>query len=376
MHDEDLTEEQRLLHQTTEQFIEEQLPVSATRKLHGDPLGYDRTWLSRTADLGWYSMLVSEKYGGGSMTEHPLMDLATIADSIGRHLQPGPFVPMNVVGAAVSEYGTDAQREELLPKITAAEVVATWAPFDSAGRWDAGAALEVRRLGDQIALNGLRGFVADAQSADYVLATGRCDGEPVQVIVPVVTPGVSVEALTCYDLSRRMADVSLDDVRLPAAALLGGAEPCGAASLERQLQVAVVLACSETVGALDAMFWMTVDYAKDRVAFGRPIGSFQALKHVMADQMLHLESCKAATAEAASAVDRFAGDAAEIASMAAAYIDEHATLIAQECLQVHGGIGFTWEHDLHLYMRRVRTTTSMWCQKAWHHERIAEVCAL
>ena len=376
MDDEDLTEEQRMLRQTTTQFIEEQLPVSATRALHDDPIGYDRTWLSRTADLGWYSMLISEKYGGGSMTAHPLVDLTTIADSVGRYLQPGPFIPMNVVGAAVSEFGTDGQRDELLPKIVAAEIVATWAPFDSSGEWDGGAGLQVSRDGERLVLSGLRGFVPEAQSADYLLVPGRCDGEPVQIIVPTGTAGVGVEALTCYDLSRRIAEVSFDDVCLPAAAILGAAENPATESLERQLQIAVVLACAETVGALDAMFSMTVDYSKDRIAFGRPIGSFQALKHVMADQMLYLESCKAATAEAAHVVDRGADDAAEIVSMAAACLDEYASQIAQECLQVHGGIGFTWEHDLHLYMRRIRTNTSLWCEKAWHYERICEVCAL
>lgn len=376
MYDEDLTEEQQMLHQTTTQFISEQLPVSATRALHDDPIGYDRSWLSRTADLGWYSMLIAEKYGGGSITGHPLVDLTTIADSVGRYLQPGPFIGMNIVGAAVSEFGTDAQREDLPAKIAAGEVVATWAPFGSAGEWDVGAGLTVSREGQQIVLSGLRGFVPDAQSADYVLAAGQCDGEPVQVIVPTATAGVGVEALTCYDLSRRIADVTFDGVRLPVESILGAAESVAVENLERQLQIAVVLACAETVGALDAMFSMTVEYAKDRIAFGRPIGSFQALKHVMADQMLCLEGCKAATAEAAQVVDRDAEDAAEIVSMTAAYVDEYATQIAQECLQVHGGIGFTWEHDLHLYMRRVRTTTSMWCEKAWHYERICEVCAL
>ncbi|OBH50406.1 acyl-CoA dehydrogenase family protein [Mycobacterium sp. E2479] len=376
MDDEDLTEEQRMLHQTTRQFIEEQLPVAATRMLHDDPMGYDRAWLSRTADLGWYSMLIAEKYGGGSITGRPLVDLTTIADSVGRYLQPGPFIPMNVVSAAISEFGTDAQREDLLPKIASADVVATWAPFDPVGEWDAGASLEVSRDGEQIVLRGVRGFVPEAQSCDYLLAAGRCGGEPVQIIVPTQTAGLGVEALTCYDLSRRVAEVSFDGVRLPAAAVLGSAEAAATQNLERQLQIAVVLACAETVGALDAMFSMTVEYSKDRIAFGRPIGSFQALKHVMADQLLFLESCKAATAEAARVVDRGADDAAEIASMTAAYVDEYATQIAQECLQVHGGIGFTWEHDLHLYMRRIRTTTSMWCEKAWHYERICEVCAL
>ncbi len=365
-----------MLHRTTIEFIEDQLPIAATRALHDDPMGYDREWLTRTADLGWYSMLIPEEYGGGSITDNALVDLTAIADSVGRYVQPGPFLPMNVVGAAISEFGTDAQREKLLPKIATGQLVATWAPFGSDGEWDMGADLVVSRDDAEVVLNGSRGFVLEAPSADYLLVVGELDGEPVQVVVPAAADGVGVEALISLDLSRRIGEVTFENVRLPAAAVLGEAQTEAAGSLERQLQIAVVLACADTVGALDAMFAMTVDYSKSRIAFGRPIGSFQALKHVMADQLLYLESCRAATAEAARVVGVASDDAAEIVSMTAAYVGDYATQIAQECLQVHGGIGFTWEHDLHLFMRRARASTSMWCDKAWHYERICEVSAL
>jgi alkylation response protein AidB-like acyl-CoA dehydrogenase len=375
MDDEDLTEEQRMLHQATTEFIEAQLPVSATRALHDDPAGYTAKWLTGTAELGWYSMLITEEHGGGSVTGNGLLDLTAIADSVGRYVQPGPFLTMNVVGAAISEFGTDAQRAALLPRIVAGELVATWAPFDSAGSWDAGAGLRATRDGADIVLSGSRGFVTDAASSESMLVVCHLDGTPAQVLVDTNTAGVGVEPLTCFDLSRRIGEVTFNDVRLPVDAVLGDSSAGTSEQLERQLQIAVVLACAETVGALDAMFAMTVEYSKNRIAFGRPIGSFQALKHTMADQLLQLESCKAATAEAAKAVAERSAEAAEIVSMAAAYVDEYASEIAQKCLQVHGGIGFTWEHDLHLFMRRVRVNTSMWCEKAWHYERLCEVCA-
>ena len=134
--------------------------------------------------------------------------------------------------------------------------------------------------------------------------------------------------------------------------------------------MAVALGCAETVGALDALFTMTVAYAKDRVAFGRPIGSFQAIKHVLADLALHLEGCKAAAVEAARVVDARADDAAEVVSMAASYIGEKANEIAQQCLQVHGGIGYTWEHDLHLLMRRTRVNSALYGEPTWHRSRL------
>jgi|KBSSwiStaDraftv2_1062776.scaffolds.fasta_scaffold00081_3 alkylation response protein AidB-like acyl-CoA dehydrogenase len=375
MEDRDLTDEQRLLHQATVDFIADKLPMAAVRKLRDDPVGYDRNWLCGTAQLGWYSMLIAEEHGGGDVTGHPIVDLAVVADSVGRHLQPGPFIPMNVVGAALSEYGTATQRKELLPRIAAGELVATWAPLAGDGSWDAGAGLSVTRDEDEIVLRGSRGFVVEAPSADHLLAVGTLDGVPVQVVVATSSVGVDVETLACFDLSRRVGRITFDDVRLPAPDLLGDGSGETTEQLERQLQIAVVLACAETIGALDEMFSMTVEYSKTRVAFGRPIGSFQALKHAMADQLLHLEGCKAAVAEATRIVDERGSDAAEIVSMTAAYVDEYASRIAQQCLQVHGGIGFTWEHDLHLYMRRIRTTTSLWCERAWHYERLCEVCA-
>jgi alkylation response protein AidB-like acyl-CoA dehydrogenase len=373
---EDLTEEQRMLHQATTEFIEAQLPLEAGRALHGDPVGYPRKWFAGTAELGWYSMLIAEAYGGGSVTGHGLLDLTMIADSVGRYLQPGPFLTMNVVGAAISDVGTAAQRAAVLPQIVSGELAITWAPFDSAGRWDLGAGLRATLDGPDIVLSGSRGFVTDAVSAGSVLLVCELDGTPAQVLVDATTTGVGVEPLSCFDVTRRIGELTFDDVRIPADALLGSSTDGTAEQLERQLQIAVVLACAETVGALDAMFTMTVEYSKDRIAFGRPIGSFQALKHAMADQLLQLESCKAATAEAAIAVDAGSAEAAEIVSMAAAYVDEYASEIAQQSLQVHGGIGFTWEHDLHLFMRRIRVNTSMWCDKAWHYERLCEVCAL
>jgi alkylation response protein AidB-like acyl-CoA dehydrogenase len=367
----ELTDDQRLFHETTVRFIEAELPTTAVRDLHEDSMGYDRSWLRRAGELGWFAMLVSEEDGGGSVSGHGLLDATIVAEELGRHIQPGPFLPMNVVAGALAEQGSASQRAEVLAPIVGGELVATWAVLDAVGAWDLGAGLEVVAVGDSYAIAGTRGFVQDAQSADLLLVAGSVRGRSAQLLVPTDADGLRIEPLGSLDLSRRFAEVSFDKVVVPASALVGelGAE----AALEHQLDVALVLLDAETIGVSDALFSMTVDYAKDRTAFGRPIGSYQSLKHIMADLGMYLEMGKAAAVDAAKAVAERRADAPEVASMATALIGEMAVLVSQESLQIHGGIGYTWEHDLHLFLRRARSNSLQYGDPAWHRERI---CAL
>jgi alkylation response protein AidB-like acyl-CoA dehydrogenase len=362
----DLTDDQALFHETTVRFIEAETPLTQVRALHDHPAGYERGWLRKSAELGWYAMLIPEADGGGSISGSGLMDAAIVAEAMGRYVQPGPFVPMNVVAGAIGAAGSRAQRSALLPLIATGEVVATWAFADTRGEWDGGAGVCAEGDSDGVILSGTRGFVQDASSADWFLVAATLDGAPVQMLVRADDPGVRLEPLTCLDLSRRMAHVQLDGA---AGSVLGTGTDAGE-RLEIQLHQAIALNCADTVGAVDALFTMTVAYAKDRIAFGRPIGSFQALKHVMADQALNLETCKAAAVAAARAVQADDEGASQVASMAAAYIGDVANEIAQECLQIHGGIGYTWEHDLHLLMRRVRSNSALYGEPTWHRQRL------
>ena len=363
----DLTDDQTLFRDTAVSFIEAELPVAGTRELHDDPVGYDRSWLRKSAELGWFAMMVPEADGGGSVSGAALLDAAIIAEQMGRFVQPGPFIPLNVAAAAIVAEGNEAQREALLPAIVAGEQVVTWAFADSRGNWDAGAGLQARRDGDDLVLSGTRGCVQDAISADALLVAASLDGVPVQLLVPASAPGVTIRPLRALDLSRRFADVQFDAVRVGRDDVLGTG---GTGPLDAQLLNAIVLTCADTIGAIDALFTMTVAYARQRIAFGRPIGSFQAIKHILADQALYLEACKAAAVAAATAVQAAAPDAAEVASMAAAYIGDVACDIAQECLQVYGGTGYAWEHDLHLFLRRVRSNSVLFGEPSWHRERV------
>lgn len=362
----DLTEDQVLFHETTARFVDVELPLSATRGLHDAPTGFDRSWLQKAAGLGWFAMLVPEALGGGSVSDQGLLDLCLVADVLGRQVQPAPVVPMNVVARALADQGSDRLQREVLPAIVGAEIVATWAFGDGSGGWDDGRGVTATASGGNVVLAGSRAYVQDLPGCDVVLVTATLDEEPIQVLVPLDSDGVTVRPLDALDLSRRFAHLDLDGVAVPQDAVLHG----GTQQLDEQLRVAVVLNLAETVGAMDRLFEMTVSYAKDRIAFGRPIGSFQAVKHILADQALFLETSKAGAVAAAKAVAANDADAAEVASMAAAYIGDQSHELAQECLQVHGGIGYTWEHDLHLLMRRIQTNASLYGEPAWHRERI------
>jgi alkylation response protein AidB-like acyl-CoA dehydrogenase len=363
----DLTDEQTLFRDTAVSFIEAELPLARTRDLHDNPLGYERSWLQKSAELGWFAMLVPEADGGGTVSGAGLLDAAIIAEQLGRHVQPGPFIPMNVAAAAIAAEGTAAQRAALLPGIVAGEQVVTWAFADARGNWDDGAGLAARRDDHGMVLTGSRGCVQEAVSADVLLVAASADGEPVQVLVRTGAPGLTIRQLHTLDLSRRIADVEFDAVRIDPGDVLGSG---GTGALEAQLLNAIALTCADTIGAVDALFAMTVAYAKERIAFGRPIGSFQAIKHILADQALYLETCKAAALAAAGSVQSAEQDAAEVASMAAAYIGDVACEIAQQCLQVHGGTGYAWEHDLHLFLRRIRSNAGLYGEPAWHRERV------
>ncbi|MEX1007772.1 MAG: acyl-CoA dehydrogenase family protein [Acidimicrobiia bacterium] len=369
-----LSDDQELLRETTARFVEQESPLTRVRELIDDPMGFDPGWLRAGAGLGWFAMFVPEEHGGGCVSGKPLVDAAIIAEELGRTVQPGPFLATNIVAFALADAGSPEQCAEVLPALASGEAIGTWALADGAGTWNDGG-IAATRNGPGFSLSGTRGFVQDAQSADWFLVAASIDGQPAQFLVPRSASGVAVTPLVSFDLARRLGTVTFDGVAADKAALVG--EPSGAtAQMDRQLDVALALQCAETVGALDVMFDMTLQYSKDRIAFGRPIGSFQALKHIMADLALYLETCKAGAVAASIAVDARTDDASEVASMTKAYVGDVSVDIAQECLQIHGGIGYTWEHDLHLYMRRVSVNNALYGTPAGHRERVCVIHGL
>jgi alkylation response protein AidB-like acyl-CoA dehydrogenase len=214
--------------------------------------------------------------------------------------------------------------------------------------------------------------VESAGPASHLLVTGRTGPALTQVLVPADAPGLSIQPMKTVDLTRRFSVVRFDGVRVPATAAVG--EVGGAAgALERQLQLALVILCSEAVGAMDRAFEMTVDWAFDRYSFGRPLASYQELKHRFADMKSWLEAGHAISDDAAGAVQDGAANATELTSIAKAFIGHYGTELMQDCVQLHGGIGVTYEHDLHLYLRRMTINRTLFGTPADHRQRIAAI---
>jgi alkylation response protein AidB-like acyl-CoA dehydrogenase len=218
-------------------------------------------------------------------------------------------------------------------------------------------------------------MVQEGLLADWILATAGSPEGLRQFVVSSATPGITIQPLSGHDITQQLASVTFDHSEVAATAQLGDLESTSD-DVDRQLQLACVLSTSETVGAMDVLFEMTRQYAIDRIAFGRPIGSFQAVKHQLADMSLSLEASKAVVTVAVSAVQEDRADASEIASMAKAWVSDAGIDLAQGCFQVFGGVGYTWEHDLHLFLRRITMNALLFGQSDWHRERICQLHGL
>jgi alkylation response protein AidB-like acyl-CoA dehydrogenase len=364
------SDDQELFRETTRKFLESTCPVSTVREwAEKEPDGYPADWWRRGAELGWTSLLVSEDDGGGSISGHGLLDLVLVAEEMGRLVSPGPLISTNVVAAALGA-SADGRHGQVLAGLLSGEAVAAWCLAEPGG-WSAEDVRLTAVAGDGgYVLHGVKTPVESAASADHLLVAATVDGAPTQFLVDRGSPGLSVAALESVDLVRRTATVTFDGVAVPETAVVG-AVGAAAPDIERQLQLAVVLQCAEMVGAVDTMFSLTLEYSFDRYTFGRPLASYQALKHRFADMKLWLEACHATATGAARAVDAAGDRAAELVSVAKSYIGDRGPAILQDCVQLHGGIGVTWDHDLHLYLRRVVQDRALFGTPADHRERIA-----
>jgi alkylation response protein AidB-like acyl-CoA dehydrogenase len=365
-----ITDDQQLLQETTRKFLESTAPLETVRHIADDePAGFSRPWWERGAELGWTSLLVPEADGGGSVSDHGLLDLVLVAEEMGRLVSPGPLAPTNVVAEALGRVGTAEQRGRHLPGLIEGTTVAAWCLGADTAGFDPGGEVTARRSGDGFVLEGVTGPVEAAGQADIVLVTARAEGGVAQFMVPTGAAGISIEGAHSLDLVRRFAQVRFDRVEVGPDAVLGDGDAAG--EVEHQLQTAVVLQCAEMAGAIDRAFEFTVEYASDRYSFGRPLSSYQALKHRFADMKLWLEASHASAGAAARSVDAGSASAPELASVAKAYIGDRGPAILQDCVQLHGGIGVTWDHDLHLYLRRVVVDRSQMGTPREHRERIA-----
>jgi alkylation response protein AidB-like acyl-CoA dehydrogenase len=360
-------EEQEVLRSTTRRFLSEHQPIAEVRRRMENTDVFDPVRWRQGAELGWTSMLVPSAYDGGSVTQQPLVDLMVLAEELGRALNPGPFVPCNVVADAIAQFGTKQQSEAHLTRLARGEAVAAWCLSEDGSPDHGAVGVRARAVGDGWRLDGTARYVHAAQNADVllVLATDPA-GNVSNFLVPRPCAGLSERVVRGLDLTRRFAEVSLVGVHVPADAELRGGEDV----VERCLSVAVVLQAGESVGAAEVLFESLVDYLKKRVQFGRTIGSFQAIKHRLADLQVELECMRVAAEYAALALGDSLDDAAEAVATAGAYVDDAFAHLSGEALQLHGGIGFTWEHDVHLFVRRAKVSQVLYGDGAWHRQRL------
>jgi alkylation response protein AidB-like acyl-CoA dehydrogenase len=367
------TEDQELLRSTTRRFLEQRASLALLRERIEEPTTVDRAVWAEGAALGWTAMLIPEAHDGGCVTGQPIVDLAGLAEELGRCLYPGPVLETNVVASVLVSTGTPDQQARFLPGIARGETMATWC-LSGNGSTGPGAIEVTATPGDgAITLNGRACFVRDAELANLLLVHANGPGGPVLALVTLPSKGVTLRVLR-LDVTRRMSEVTFDKVIVEAKDLLAADDMQSISAVtKRALQLATVIQASECVGAAEHLLEVTVAYLKDRVQFGRTIGSFQAIKHRLADLTVTLESLRAAARYAAMALADGQADCDRAVAAAGSYVREAFARLCGEALQLHGGIGFTWEHDVHLFLRRAKTDLGLYGEPYVHREYLASL---
>ena len=345
---------------TTQSFLEKEVPLTRVRELHQAGISFDRQWWRRAAELGWVSLLVPEELGGGSVSGDGVADLALVAEHTGRTVAPGPLHPVSTVLAGLADAQDADRHADVIESLISGEAVASWAVYEPGQQWNPlQPNVTATPTADGFRIDGVKDRVEAGADSDLLLVVANVDGSPRQFLVRTDAPGVGVEIQRSVDLVKTYARITFSGVEVDESAAVGSAEQTPAL-VARQTQVALVLQCAEIVGILDTVFDMTVQWGHDRHSFGRPLVSYQALKHKYADLKIWLEACRATTKAAVAKVGTCAADADLAVSIAKSYVAEYAPDMVQLCVQLHGGIGVTWEHDLHLYLRRVTLYRSMY----------------
>jgi alkylation response protein AidB-like acyl-CoA dehydrogenase len=370
------TDEQEELRSAARAFLADHSTSEHVRRAMESDLGHDpETWKRIGEELGWTSVIVPEAYGGIGLG---FVELVALMEVTGEFLLCAPFFSTVCLAAvALLEAGDEVQKQEHLPGIAEGRTLATLAFTEPNGRWDLGGiGCTARRDGDDYLLQGTKRYVVDGHCADLIVVAARREGsrddDGISLFaLPGSVAGLARRPLPTMDMTRRQAELVLDGVRLPRAALLGE-EGAGAAALRRTLDRAAVALAAEQVGGAQRCLDLAVGYAKERVQFGRPIGSFQAIKHKCADMMLRVESARSAAyyAGCAAAQDPHALPLA--ASLAKAWCSDAYFQCAAEALQIFGGVGFTWEYDPHLYFKRAKSSETLLGDAAYHRERVAQ----
>jgi alkylation response protein AidB-like acyl-CoA dehydrogenase len=359
----DLTDEQRAIKETARDFLGSRFKSERMREIAASGDGSDADGWRQMAELGWAGLALPEEWGGQGLG---IVDLAVLFEEMGYALAPSPLFSNTVVGLALAACGSDEQRESHLRPLAEGTKRGTQAQWDAGSTGTPGAyGMDAHGDGDGVVLDGEKILVMDAAGADFFLvATG--DGR--RHLVERDADGVTVTEDTGIDPTRRLSTVKLEGVRVDPAATLPG----HGADFEPVFLEACVALAAESTGIAQRTLEMAVAYAKDRQQFGRPIGTYQAVSHRCAQMLLETENSRSAVYGAAWAADSDPGALPLSASMAKAYAGDAGWRVPDASIQVHGGIGFTWEHDLHFFLKRGRANASAYGDSHWHREAVAK----
>jgi alkylation response protein AidB-like acyl-CoA dehydrogenase len=359
----DLTDEQQAIKSTAREFLTARYKSERIRELAKSEHGFEQSDWEEMAGLGWPGLALPEEWGGQGLG---VVELAVLFEELGYALAPTPLLSNTVAGLALAAAGTDEQKERWLKPLAAGEARGTVALVDAGTPATIGDfSMEAKADGDGVVLDGEKILVMDAASADFLLVA---TADTRRHLVERDAEGVTITPQASIDLTRRLYSVRFDGVRVGPEATLAG----GQGEYLPVLFRACVAIAAESTGIAQRTMEMAVEYAKDRKQFGRPIGSYQAVSHRCAQMLLETENSRSAVYGAAWAADAEPESLPLAASMAKAYASDAGWRVPNASIQVHGGIGFTWEHDLHFFLKRGKVNAATFGDARWHREKVAD----
>ncbi len=366
-------ETEEILRKAARDFLTNKCPRTLVREMEKDPKGYPPALWQEMAGLGWLGLVFPEEYGGGAAT---FGDLAVLLEEMGRACLPGPYLTAVIGGLCILAAGNESQKKQLLPAIGQGKLVVALALTEPAASYNAsGISFRAELRGDDYVLNGTKLFVPDAHVADYLIVITRT-GQPAGAdsgitlfLVDAKSPGIKVTLLPTI-ADDKQCEVQFQNVRVSAQSILGEPDQ-GWPAVQQVLQKAAIAKCAEMVGGAQQVLDMTISYAKERVQFGKPIGSFQAIQHTCANMAMDMDGCRFITYQAAWMIGRGLPCARE-AAVAKTWVSEAYRRIVASGIQVHGAIGFTKDHDMQLYFRRAKAGEVLFGDANFHREKIAQ----
>jgi alkylation response protein AidB-like acyl-CoA dehydrogenase len=370
------TEEQELLRAEVRKFLEQNASLEEVRKFVETPEGFDRRLWNRMAELGWIGLSMPEQHGGMGLD---LVTLLVLLEETGRGLFPSPLISTVLAAKAIEKLGNEEQQARWLPGLADGSRIATLALLEESDDLSpAGIALAGKRDGQQTVLSGAKIFVPDGPSADLFVVAYRSGSLAEDITLAVVesgADGVVASDLPAMDLSKRLGKLELDGVQLGPDAILGKTSAAWP-TLDWLIDLGAAFVTAESVGAAERALEITTEFAKERLQFDSPIGRYQSVKHPLAEMFVDIESYKSLVYYAFWALDEDADDASLAVSRAKAYASETFPMAGINGVQLHGGVGYTWEYDIQLFLKRGKWMRPMFGDADYHYDRIAQLGGL